>query len=105
MGVNKTQDKKCFENLVAIVLSTRKGGRNTSGSITFTVGTGGFTYNGEDWAVDLNSKGISGKDCNNVSTTPPYYSLCTAILTGTNTATLGSCDTGSTYLNCIPIPP
>ena len=59
-------------------------GSTISASITATVGAAGFNYIGEDWAVDLNSKGISQKPCVTYSDFP----YCYAFLTGTLKATL-----------------
>lgn len=76
----------------------------TSASFTFTVAAGGFAYIGEDWAVDLNSKGISGKQCNITcenSSSTGTVSCCPAILAGTFKATLAPCNTGSNWLDCI----
>jgi len=76
----------------------------TSASFTFTVAAGGFSYVGEDWAVDLNAKGISGKQCNITcenSTSTGTVSCCPAILTGAFKATLAPCNTDSTWQDCI----
>jgi len=76
----------------------------TSASFTFTVAAGGFSYVGEDWAVDLNAKGISGKQCNITcenSSSTGTVSCCPAILTGTSKATFAPCNTGSTWQDCI----
>ena len=61
------------------------------------VSAGGFNYIGEAWAVDLNPKtSQSEKDCI-TSLKHPY---CRAILTGTFSANLTQCPSGSTYLTC-----
>jgi len=73
----------------------------TSASFTFTVAAGGFNYVGEDWAVDLNAKGISGKECNTICENSSVLLCCPAILTGTFKATLAPCNTGSNWLDCI----
>jgi hypothetical protein len=64
--------------------------------VSATVSAAGFNYYGEDWAVYLNTTSESKQDC----LTDANHPYCEAILTGTLSANLTQCASGSTYLTC-----
>jgi len=82
----------------ATVIADTATGYPTNVHITnATVSAGGFNYMGEAWAVNLNpATSQSEKDC----ITYPNHPYCHAILTGTFSANLTPCPSGSTYLTC-----